>query len=156
MKQIYEITSSGRLIITERALLILNDFRQLDGKDCEAGGVLLGRYLIDSENIVVDYVTTPQKKDRRTRTSFFRSKTHNSIAQKMWEASNHRIAYLGLWHTHPESVPSPSMIDIKDWEKAIKKDQFEGDKLFFLIVGIDDLKVWMLNNDLILEELSRT
>ena len=151
MTQIYQISSCSRLIIKNEVLSIFKNYIQLKNSDSEAGGVLLGRHLIDSEDIVIDFITTPQKNDCRTRTSFFRSKTHNLIAQKMWEDSNQRFAYLGLWHTHPEHIPSPSMVDMKDWKQAIKKDKYEGDKLFFLIVGQKTNRIWMItqNGDLV-------
>ncbi len=72
----------------------------------EAGGVLLGRHLLDTEDVVVDEVTTPQKSDRRSRFSFFRSKRHNVIAQDRWSEDASTLAYLGSWHTHPERDPN--------------------------------------------------
>jgi len=54
-------------------------------------------------------------------------------------------AYLGLWHTHPETDPTPSGVDRRDWEQAMSQDTFEGDRLFFPIVGTQRIRVWCLN-----------
>jgi hypothetical protein len=40
----------------------------------EAGGILLGRYILDSNDVVVDEVTVPTPEDVRTRVNFVRAK----------------------------------------------------------------------------------
>lgn len=119
----------------------------------EAGGVLLGRYLLDSDNMVVDEVTTPQKGDRRTRFGFFRSKQHSILAHAKWAASQGTMAYFGLWHTHPELDPTPSYVDRQDWTKAVAKDLFQGEELFFPIVGIERIRVWTKSRNGPIKEL---
>jgi len=106
---------------------------------------LLGRHLLDSEDVVVDEVTVPQSTDRRTRFSFFRSKKHEAIAKERWQAEASTLAYLGLWHTHPEDSPTPSSVDRSDWEQAVAKDTFDGPRLFFPIVGRKEIRVWTKN-----------
>jgi len=58
-----------------------------------------------------------------------------------------------LWHTHPERDPTPSSVDRRDWEKAVASDTFEGDRLFFPIVGIDRIRVWSKARNGPIEEL---
>ena len=111
----------------------------------EAGGVLLGRHLLDSYDVVVDEVSTPQSGDRRSRFSFFRSSRHEVVARQRWLEHQRTSAYLGLWHTHPESDPTPSSVDRHDWQQAVSADTFEGDRLFFPIVGTSRIRVWTLS-----------
>ncbi|MCA8161089.1 Mov34/MPN/PAD-1 family protein [Burkholderia cepacia] len=111
----------------------------------EAGGALLGRHLLDSKDVVVDEVTTPQKSDRRSRFSFFRSTRHEALARGRWQEQLNTVAYLGLWHTHPEEEPTPSRIDRMDWQQAVSRDTFEGSRLFFPIVGTRCIRVWCLS-----------
>jgi integrative and conjugative element protein (TIGR02256 family) len=139
------ISEAHRLVIVEHAVAQMTLHAQRYWWQCEAGGALLGRHLLDSKDIVVDEVTTPQKGDRRSRFSFFRSQQHGEVARERWLEEQMSMAYLGLWHTHPESCPTPSNTDIRDWEKAIKADVFEGDRLFFPIVGHTLIRVWSLN-----------
>lgn len=152
MNLIYRSAQGGRLIITEAAASQLRDFVQSERKP-EAGGVLLGRHLIESSDLVVDEVTPPQRRDKRRRFYFFRSKSHSDIALKRWKETNGKMAYLGSWHTHPEHVPIPSRTDLEDWEKASREDTYEGDTLFFIIVGIDEIKVWSKHRCGSIEEL---
>lgn len=147
MKLIFRVTPSQRLIFVAGAVQQMLEFRQRSWWQAEAGGVLLGRYLLDTDDVVVDEVTTPQKSDRRSRFSFFRSKKHGVIAQNRWSEEVSTLAYLGLWHTHPEPDPTPSGVDRQDWTQALSSDTFHGDRLFFPIVGIERIRVWSLTCD---------
>jgi len=134
-------------------------FAQHHWWNCEAGGILLGRHLLDSHDVVVDEVSTPQSGDRRGRFSFFRSSRHEFVARQRWLDQERTSAYLGLWHTHPESDPTPSSVDRRDWQQAVSTDTFEGDRLFFPIVGTHRIRVWALSRrgtfrELILENKS--
>jgi integrative and conjugative element protein (TIGR02256 family) len=104
-------------------------------------------------DIVVDEVTTPQQTDRRSRCGFFRSAKHELLARKRWIEERNTLAYLGLWHTHPEVDPSPSSVDQNDWRQAVAGDIFEGERLFFPIVGTGCIRVWTQSRRGTLREL---
>lgn len=142
VRLVFIVNTLQRLVIGEAAVRQLRAHAQLSRLQTEAGGVLLGRHLIDTPDLVVDEVTVPQKEDRRSRFGFFRSRQHGEVARARWAAANETIAYLGLWHTHPERDPTPSDVDLRDWEKATAQDVFEGDHLFFTIVGTERIRVW--------------
>ena len=145
MTRVFRVTPNQRLIIVDTALSQMHEFAQRHWWNTEAGGVLLGRYLLDSLDVVVDEVTTPQRDDRRSRFSFFRSAKHNFLARKRWIEERNTMAYLGLWHTHPEVDPSPSSVDRNDWRQAVADDIFDGDRLFFPIVGTSCIRIWTLS-----------
>lgn len=145
MKFVYRVTPRQRLIIVEHALKQLQGFAQRCRWDSEAGGVLLGRHLLDSHDVVVDEVSTPQSSDRRSRFGFFRSSRHELVARQRWLEENSTSAYLGLWHTHPEGDPTPSDVDQRDWQQAVAGDTYEGDRLFFPIVGTHCIRIWTLS-----------
>lgn len=145
MKMVYRVTPRQRLIIVDRALKQMQAFAQRRWWDCEAGGVLLGRHLLDSHDVVVDEVSTPQNADRRSRFSFFRSSKHEQVARLRWLQEHNTSAYLGLWHTHPERDPTPSAVDRNDWKQAVDGDTYEGDRLFFPIIGTHCIRVWTLS-----------
>ena len=154
MRLVFSVTPSQRLIIVERAIEQMKSFAQIRWWQSEAGGVLLGRHLLDSRDIVVDEVTTPQPTDSRSRFSFFRSKRHEVLARDRWHQEAGTSAYLGLWHTHPEEDPVPSGVDRGDWQQAVTRDTFEGDDLFFPIVGTKQIRVWTLSRRGTFRELS--
>jgi integrative and conjugative element protein (TIGR02256 family) len=92
---------------------------------------------------VVDEVTIPMRGDRRMRLAFHRSpKPHQEVIDSRWAVSQGTCQYLGEWHTHPEFSPTPSSTDLSDWRRRLSADQFEGDSLLFVIVGICEVRVW--------------
>lgn len=153
MKLVFSVTPTQRLIIVRRAVEQMFTFAQRRWWHVEAGGVLLGRHLMDSNDLVVDEVTAPQSTDRRTRFSFFRSHRHEVLARSRWTDELNTMAYLGLWHTHPEAHPTPSGVDLRDWEQAVAKDTFEGERLFFPIVGTESIRVWTKTREGPIKEL---
>lgn len=108
----------------------------------EAGGVLLGRHLLASRDVVVDEITTPMRGDRRARFHFLRARqSHQTLLDRAWKRSGGTCTYLGEWHTHPERDPSPSSVDIADWKRKLREDTYSG-VLFFVIVGTEIIRVW--------------
>ena len=139
---LFQGPNGGRLKISNPALQQMLSFRQINLADCEAGGVLLGRLLLDSHDIVVDEVTVPMLGDKRSRFAFHRHKRgHQAIINRRWQMSEGTCIYLGEWHTHPEPMPIPSMIDRTDWQRKLKADSFEK-SIFFVIVGTHEIRMW--------------
>ena len=50
---------------------------------------------------------------------------------------------MGEWHTHPENIPEPSLIDKKNWKKIWNQKE-DGD-LFNVIVGTKEIRIWKCN-----------
>lgn len=117
--------------------------RQLGVQAPEAGGVLLGRLLLDGRNVVIDEATPPAANDLRGPFLFFRKR---APAQKRvrdgWKVSLQTRNYLGEWHTHPEDQPVPSSQDEANWKRVLLEAKFEQDFLFFAIVGRTCTKAW--------------
>ncbi len=125
------------------ALGALTQARQRRAHDSERGGVLLGRHLRDEQHVIVDEVTLPKRFDLATRTTFRRAQApHQRVIDERWEGSAGTCVYLGEWHTHPESTPRPSSIDVDDWRRRLRTDTYDASGLFFIIVGTRDLCVW--------------
>lgn len=135
-------SSTGRIKFSASIMATLLDYRQSSPRDHEGGGVLLGRHIAETDDVVVDHVTVPQGGDRRTRYRFLRQREqHQELIDRAWRESKGTITYLGEWHTHPEAVPIPSMIDRMDWSRKLWADDFS-DALLFVIVGTEAIGVW--------------
>jgi integrative and conjugative element protein (TIGR02256 family) len=133
----------GILKIDVAPLQRMHNYIQDAARKKEAGGVLLGRFIIDSKDVVVDEVTVPMPGDKRSRFRFFRkSKRHQAVIDHVWTKSERRVNYLGGWHTHPEPIPSFSRIDVIDWKKALRCEQFDSETLYFIVVGTEQVCVW--------------
>jgi integrative and conjugative element protein (TIGR02256 family) len=135
--------NQGCFKISCEVVKVLKRYCQESINTPEAGGILLGRYILASEDVVVDSISTPMYGDRQTRFSFFRNaKQHQQVIEEMWYESNGTTNYLGEWHTHPELLPKPSGVDVRDWKRKLKQDRFHGDCLFFVIIGIHQIDAW--------------
>ena len=135
-------STNNKIKIGPRALSGMMDFIQNAPQKFEAGGILLGRFVIDNNDVIVDHITMPMIGDRRTRFGYFRSKLHQKRISEAWAASRGTCNYLGEWHTHPEDEPAPSSHDFANWENKLATDKFDSDFLFFVIVGIARVNVW--------------
>lgn len=138
----YERPNGGRVKIDILALVTFQIYVQNDKKLTEAGGVLLGRFILNSNDIVIDQVSCPQKNDLRKRTFFRRGDDHQVIINEVWKSSQGTCNYLGEWHTHPEDIPTPSVVDIVGWKKQLKDAKYEGTSLLFAVVGIEEIVMY--------------
>jgi integrative and conjugative element protein (TIGR02256 family) len=120
-------------------------YRQVSETQSEAGGVLLGRLIECTWDVVVDEVTAPSRRDRRWRLGFFRSRGRaQRRIREAWVESQQTRNYLGEWHTHPEDHPVPSDVDLADWARIVAESRFEQDSLIFIIVGRKSVGAWEL------------
>jgi integrative and conjugative element protein (TIGR02256 family) len=104
------------ILIEEEALEIVGRYRQSSPGASEGGGVLLGYRR--GNHLHVTQATVPSERDERSRFSFDRfDRRHGWFVMRRWKGSNQRCDYLGEWHTHPESHPSPSGTDEREWRK---------------------------------------
>ncbi len=144
-KRLFDRPVGGVVSITHETMSLMWSHAQTDRQAPEAGGVLLGRLITDAEDVIVDHATPPSPVDRATRVRFFRSRRPaNAAIRTYWEQSSATCNYLGEWHTHPEDRPTPSCIDLRNWQRVLTKSTFEQDFLLFIIVGRVELRLWEL------------
>lgn len=140
--RVYRRPGEGTLTLSTVALERMLRHRQLGSRDREACGVLLGRFLVEGERVVIDEVTEPQPTDRRTRNTFTRSDAHQRLVEAAFEASGGTRVYAGEWHSHPEPHPSPSNRDVIGWAEKLLDARVVVDTLFFVIIGMRGMAVW--------------
>jgi len=140
---IVTLSNNGVLKIDTEPMARIASFEQ-DARDkLEAGGVLLGRFISSSKNIVVDRVTVPMFGDVRGRSRFIRGdKMHQKVISNAWNNSDGTCNYLGEWHTHPEKYPEPSRQDYKNWREILTTRTFSSLYLYFVIVGTRETRIW--------------
>ena len=132
----------GRFQIGPSALAVIRQYIQDTPEKAEAGGILLGRHILGTDDIIVDNVTVPMPGDRRSHFQFFRAhRRHQEAIDQAWRESSGTCTYLGEWHTHPERCPVPSLVDRWNWKQKLLRDRFT-EPIFFAIVGITEVRVW--------------
>lgn len=131
----------GRFLIHVRpcVIAVFEAYVQRNKSDPEGGGILLGT--VHGSHIELVHATPPFPTDSRTRYSFERgAEGHTEIADWLWHESKGVIRYIGEWHTHPEVIPSPSGIDLREWKASAAK-RADARPLLGLIVGIQDIYI---------------
>jgi integrative and conjugative element protein (TIGR02256 family) len=102
-------------LTAEGANLVLSDtvvehfalHQQVRHNQAEAGGQLFAR--LTRYEIFVEEATGPRPTDRRGRTHY--TPDRQAESKEIRERFDQGLHYVGDWHTHPESVPTPSPID---------------------------------------------
>jgi len=100
----------------------------------EQGGILLGLVFEDHDEIT-NFIS-PSKADRADLLSFIRRrKPAQRKINKAWNKSGGHVIYLGEWHTHPGSGPSPSRQDRHMIKETLQTTQMEISYLYLVIAG---------------------
>ncbi len=147
VNSLFILPDKRKLKLATSAISKMFSYAQDDMTSLESGGILVGRILEENSSSMIDDVSTPMSDDVQTRTRFFRRpKGHQEFFNLKWEESTGRCFYLGEWHTHPEMVPVPSSVDLRNWKKILKRPPQDQSSLFFIIVGIEQLNIWIGNN----------
>lgn len=121
---------------------LLYSYRQVSSNTPEAGGMLIGYENASTGNFTVFSATEPQDSDIRSHTAVFLGKQHREILKKLEPP----YGYIGTWHTHPSSKPTPSLIDLRDWKKCIKQNRNSTSALVFIIAGTESYRIWLYDS----------
>ncbi|MFD0724382.1 Mov34/MPN/PAD-1 family protein [Lysobacter brunescens] len=128
----HPFAADGLLLIEGGVLSVMQKFRQDAPHKPEAGGILLGYRR--GRHLHVALASTPSSADSRGRTHFYRKAlAHQQFAMKRWLSSGGTLDYVGEWHTHPEMQPTPSRLDLEQWQ-AIHSPRNSA-AMVFVIVG---------------------
>lgn len=130
----HPFTADGLVLIEGGVLAMMQQFRQDASHKPEAGGILLGYRR--GRHLHIAQASAPLPGDRRGRTHFYRGAfPHSQFAIEGWLSSGGTIDYMGEWHTHPETQPTPSRLDLEQWQAIhCRRSAFS---MVFVIVGSD-------------------
>ena len=114
---------------------------QRKSEDCEGGGYIVGYKHSKTDNISLESVSHPYPKDSRNRIRF------NIVDSKhklfLVKSQRRKSYYMGVWHTHPQTIPEPSGIDWNDWYETLSIDRTACRYAFFIIAGTEGARVWV-------------
>lgn len=119
----------------------ISKWLQTENNVPEAGGFLVGYEDNTSNNISLDGLSHPYPLDKRSRIRF------NIVDSKhklfLVKAKVQKSYYMGVWHTHPQTMPEPSETDWNDWYDTLNVDRTACEYVFFLIAGTKGARVWV-------------
>lgn len=131
----FTLGGEGRIVnILEPVTEVWDKYRQLQAKDKEACGILIGSVDIEKDRIWIECATEPMSEDRRWRSRFkLQSNGHQQILNSLHGNSAGKLMYLGTWHSHPEDLPTPSGIDLSEWDKIVAKNDQQIPNVFAIV-----------------------
>ncbi|MBW7992073.1 MAG: hypothetical protein FVQ84_18950 [Planctomycetes bacterium] len=109
----------------------------LENKGTETGGIMVGYYNRRYDCAIVTDFSGPPSDSKRSKNFFHRG--INGLQHwinKLWQLQ-HRRYYLGEWHFHPFSNPSPSSIDIKQLKANAEEKSYSCPEPILFIIGGD-------------------
>lgn len=101
----------------------------------EAGGQLFGVFE-DSRTVRILKATGPRKTDLRRRLFYKPDKLAEQ--REIDEAFGSGLHYVGDWHTHPETIPSPSGFDVDSLQNVFRMSTHSLNYLLLAVVGRAD------------------
>ena len=117
----------------EEVLELFEQHKQTKKKSLEAGGQLFAR--LSDKEVLVSKATGLREGDKRGRFLFWpnRKKEQDEI-DALHKDGYH---YVGDWHTHPESKPTPSNTDLVNILECYSQSKHELKYFIMTIVGTD-------------------
>lgn len=102
----------------------------------ETGGTLVGHYEEGDSVALVEQVLGVRYGAERDVARFFRppDDVDGQLAE-IFHASEGRTHYLGEWHTHPGSSPTPSRIDCRTMRELARSPSVASDTPLLMILG---------------------
>jgi len=102
----------------------------------EFGGLLVGYYSDDFKTCKITTSIMPRKY-KSSRYFFERGK--EGLKQKLIEFYNStpRLIYVGEWHTHPDSIPSPSNTDLNAMVEIAESPDVSIENPILVILGVN-------------------
>lgn len=69
----------------------------------------------------------------------------NQFIEEDYKNSEHTRFYIGEWHTHPESIPTPSAVDYRSIKENYQTALLVAPFLFMIIVGTQSFHISVYN-----------
>ncbi|MDC1142107.1 ThiF family adenylyltransferase [Planctomycetota bacterium] len=135
----YQVKISSRVIDEMKQSIQVNASSR--GADIETGGLLLGNWN-DATGVVWIDLASPPPKDSKHSEGGFECGTEDTLElhRKHLEQTSGATGYIGMWHTHPNSPPDESLIDVFGMVSMVSRDMHNQRKGVMMIVGTPNSK----------------
>ncbi len=124
-------TSGQRLTFSDAVISHLEQWRQLRFWQAEAGGLLFAR--LSAEEVLVELATGPRRTDRRSRWSYLPDRAAEQ--REIDEMHPQGLYFVGTWHSHPESIPRPSGVDLHSLAESFRLSTHHLNAFVLAIIG---------------------
>lgn len=122
-------TTGLQVAITDEVVTKLEGFKNTRN---EQGGMLFSKLETASDLIVYD-ISTPSEGDKSARFAFNIDLNNANITIKKKHGQG--LHYVGDWHSHHESCPTPSQTDIETIKSIFNESKHNLNYLVHIIIG---------------------
>ncbi|UPK39897.1 Mov34/MPN/PAD-1 family protein [Bradyrhizobium sp. 186] len=123
--------SEQRLSFGDAVLVHFDRHRQTRIWHREAGGLLFARLALPTIEICA--ITGPRRTDRRSRYSY--RPDERAEQREIDEMFRRNLHFVGCWHTHPEDIASPSLVDTQNISDCVRRSKHALNGFVMVIVG---------------------
>lgn len=123
--------SEQRLSFGDAVLVHFDRHRQTRIWHREAGGLLFARLALPTIEICA--ITGPRRTDRRSRYSY--RPDERAEQREIDEMFRRNLHFVGCWHTHPEDIASPSLVDTQNISDCVQRSKHALNGFVMVIVG---------------------
>ena len=135
--------------VKDCVLATMLSYVQICSTQMEAGGIILGKKVVNREEYILTEITVPSSGDKRSRFSFVRNKkSAQNVINRKWKETDGVVNYLGEWHTHPENNPIPSEIDRALLRQIINDKSNAFPKVTLMIVGTHSIYLGLADSNI--------
>jgi integrative and conjugative element protein (TIGR02256 family) len=129
---VYPVGTSGQtVLLIDTVVQHLYKHRQYNLRRVAGGGQLFAAF--QEQTITVVCATGPRRSDRRLRTSYLPNRqAERREINRLFRKGLH---YIGDWHTHPESCPVPSRIDLDNFAETVRLSRYHLGGFVMIVVG---------------------
>ncbi len=120
------------------------------GGELETGGILLGREMAPAAETRIDMAGGPGPLAARGPRSFSRDLGHaQQLAAEAWRESG--ALWVGDWHTHPDSEPVPSPVDLRSYAAHLADPELDFQRFVSIVVGCahgvpQSIAAWLISD----------
>lgn len=101
----------------------------------EYGGLLVGRYSDDFKSVFIEETVLP-KEFKSSRFKFERGAEGLKKVLHDFFKQTPSLSYVGEWHTHPDSTPVPSIMDVNAMNEVVGHKEVLIMNPLLLIIGV--------------------
>lgn len=137
------ISDSGATVVfSTKAIAAIVDATKRK-PDCETGGILIGHYSDDLTCAWIDDATGEPPGSQSGRTWFLRGQRGlRKVLATFWRDGRY---YVGEWHSHPHSSPTPSAPDLSSLRNISRSKKFTCERPILAVIGGDILNIPLLS-----------
>lgn len=146
------ISEDKRFIINIPPACIEQLLSNIEGKDTETGGVVIGKYSEDLRTAFVEFISDEPPDSKSGFNWFIRGV--KGLSQLFKRFKSQKSFYIGEWHFHPESSTNPSGTDKTQLSEIAFSNNYKCPEPIMIIIG-GNIKKFKVSVFIMIKKINR-